>query len=100
MGIWLSISLLKVSLIIQAMEGNFKLSTIHQSGKGEGYVDCLLCMRHSPTLGGVLDFRREIKVEGLVTRLTQLKRETRLSLRKPQHPSSDSTPMVHEPVYL
>lgn len=77
-------SLLKVRFRVQAREGNFKLSAINQSGNAEGYVDCLLCTGHPPTLGGVLDFKKEVKEEGLVTSHKQLLRERRLLLMKPQ----------------
>ena len=69
---------LTVSFRIQAREGNFKLPTINQSSNAGGYVNYLLCTWHYPTLGRVLDFKKEVKVEGLVATLKQLIRETRL----------------------
>lgn len=41
LGIWLLMSLLKVSFGIQAREGNFGLSAISQPGNEDGYVNSL-----------------------------------------------------------
>ena len=48
-------------------------------------MDHLLGMWHYPRSYGLVDIKREVKVEGMVTGLKQLIREMRLSLMKPQH---------------
>lgn len=48
-------------------------------------MDHLLGMWHYPRSYGLVDIKREVKVEGMVTGLKQLIRDMRLSLMKPQH---------------